>query len=225
MIPEKAYIIRISSKISREYADLTASSCRTVGISFEFIEGVEGKSAYSAWSQSGLNIKMVGVYKTDKIDKAACATVSHALLWKKIADQKETAIILEHDSMMLHPVKLEIPDDKIVVLGYKLRDIERYDHLKAGAPKQILNIDAHEGAHAYAITHRTASKMVAELNVIGNSLPVDNTFFLKSRSSKIPLGIANPTSAIGWLRDSTIWNETSEANYPFIDSFKQHLKG
>jgi GR25 family glycosyltransferase involved in LPS biosynthesis len=165
----------------------------------------------------------LGIYKTDRIDPAACATVSHALLWKRILDNKETAIILEHDAVMLQPVDVDIPDHKIVVLGYKLKDISRYNHLKAGKPKDILDIDGHEGAHAYAITWKTAELMLQELQSNGISLPIDNSFFLKMRKSKIPLSIMSPTPAIGWLRKSTIWDESSEINYDFIDSFRYNL--
>lgn len=223
-IPQKAYILHISSNLSQEYADITAKSCKSLGIPYEFFKGIEGKSAYDAWTQSGLNARTLGIYKTDQIDSAACATVSHALLWKKIVDNRETAIILEHDAVMLHPIDIDIPDNKIVVLGYKLKDISKYNHLKAGKPKDILNIDGHEGAHAYAITWRTAELMLQELQSNGISLPIDNTFFLKMRKSKIPLGIMSPTPAIGWLRESTIWNESSEVNYDFIDSFKSNLR-
>ncbi len=224
MKPQKVYIIRISSELSREYAEVAAESCRKLGIPYEFFEGVENKTAYDAWVQSRLNVKMLGVYKTQRNDPAACATVSHALVWKKILDNKETAVILEHDSVMLQPVDLDIPDDKIVVLGYKLNDIQRYNHERAGKPKDILDIDGHEGAHAYAINWKTAAAMLNELQTVGISLPIDNTFFLKMRRSKVPLGIASPTPAIAWLRKSTIWDQSAEVNYKFIDSFAAHLR-
>ena len=224
MKPQKAYILRISTDLSREYAEIAAESCRKLGIPYEFFEGIENKTSYEAWTQSRLNVKMLGVYKTNNVDKAACATVSHALLWKKILDNRETAIILEHDAVMLQPVDIDIPDERIVVLGYKLSDISRYDHNKAGSPKELITITGHEGAHAYAINWTTAAMMLNELQTIGVSFPIDNTFFLKMRRSKVPLSIASPTPAIAWLRKSTIWNESAEVNYEFIPSFSSHLK-
>lgn len=224
MKPSKAYIIRISSELSRRYAKDAANSCEKVGLPYEFVEGTENKTAYDAWAQCGLPVKTLGVYKSAKIDKAACATVSHAKVWDTISKRKETAIVLEHDAVMLHPVNIDIPDNVLVTLGYKLSDPRKYNHTTAGEPRDISPIDGHEGAHAYALSWKTAESMLSELNTIGVSLPIDNTFFLKMRKTKIPLGIMNPTPAIGWIRESTIWSHSSEINYPFIDSFSKNYR-
>lgn len=224
MLPQKAYIIRISSELSRRYAKNAADSCDRIGLPYEFVEGTENKTAYDAWSQCRFPVKTLGVYKSHKIDKAACATVSHARVWNMISSRKETAIVLEHDALMLHSVSIDIPDNIIVALGYKITDPVRYNHVAAGEAQRIDIIDGHEGAHAYALSWKTAESMLSELNTIGVSLPIDNTFFLKMRKTKIPLGIANPTPAIGWIRESTIWNASSTVNYPFIESFSRHYK-
>lgn len=224
MYPEKAYIIRISDPVSQQYATNAAQSCEKIGLPYEFFDGIENKTSYDAWMQCSFPVKMVGLYKTSKIDKAACATVSHATVWNKIAARKEVAVILEHDALMLHPITIHIPDNMIVTLGYKLQDPKRYNYVNAGAPKKLVGIEGHEGAHAYAITWNTATAMLNELNTMGVNLPVDNTFFLKSRRTKIPLSIADPTPAVGWIRESTIWKESSTVNYPFVDSFTRNLK-
>ena len=54
---------------------------------------------------------------------------------------------------------------------------------------------------------------------------IDNHYFLKERKNftKIPLSITDPICSLGWIRDSTIWNESSTDNYDFIDSFKSNL--
>lgn len=224
MRPQKAYIIRISSDVSKQYAKDAADSCDRIGLPYEFVDGVENKTAYEAWTQSGIPVKMLGVYKTHKIDKAACATVSHAIVWSKIAKRKETAVVLEHDAIMLQPVSIDIPDNTIVTLGYKLKNPSMYNHVAAGPPSRIVQIAGHEGAHAYAVTPSTATSLLNELNTNGVSLPIDNMFFLKMRRSKVPLAIADPTPAIGWVRESTIWKESSTLNYPFIESFARHYK-
>ena len=82
MKPTKAYIIRISDPRSQKYAKMAAEYCEELGIPYEYFEGVEQKTGYQAWSQSGLDVKMLGIYKSEKTDKSICATVSHALLWK-----------------------------------------------------------------------------------------------------------------------------------------------
>lgn len=224
MKPEKVYIIRISTEISKKYAADAAASCEKLGIPYEFFEGIEGKTAYDAWMTSGIPAKMMGVYKFSKVDGSACATVSHAKLWKKIEENRECAIILEHDSLMLHKVNIDIPDNMIAVLGYKLQEPKRYNHLKAGSPKNIIPISGHEGAHAYAITWKTASILLEELTTVGVAMPIDNTFFLKMRRSNVPLGIVDPTPALAWVRQSTIWPTSAEINYDFIPSFQKNLK-
>ena len=69
---------------------------------------------------------------------AACATVGHFIIWKKIVDQNICGIVLEHDALMLHKPEVDIPDDQLVCLGYKVRDPENYKHEVAGAPQKIV---------------------------------------------------------------------------------------
>lgn len=227
MLPQKAYIIRISSSTSQEYAKTAAESCERVGMTYEFFEGTENLSTFEAWTTSGLKYKKGGEERKkmhSAISRATCATVSHARLWKQILDRNECAVILEHDSIMLHKVEIDIPDNALVVLGYKLEDISRYDHIKAGNTKKLRDIREHEGAHAYAITAKTAAILLKELEDYGVLGVIDNTHFLKVRKTRVPLYIADPTPVIGWLRKSTIWDQSSSRNTYFIDSFNKNLK-
>lgn len=227
MIPSKAYIIRISDPISQEYAATCAQSCIDNNIPYEFFEGVEGKSNYVAWLESGIKIRQGSMDHRKNCtgaDPAACCSVSHALIWKRIYENDECAIILEHDALMLHPVNIDLPDNRIVVLGYKLTHTHRYNHKQAGPPKIIRDIHYHHGAHAYAITAKTAGLLLKELEERGGGGPIDNRFFLRERTTSIPLAIADPTPAIGWLRKSTIWKKACSSTGEFIDSFQRHLK-
>jgi GR25 family glycosyltransferase involved in LPS biosynthesis len=227
MIPSKAYIIRISSAISQQYAEGCAKTCEDVGIDYDFFDGVENRRNYDAWMMSGLDIKpgsMDHRKDTWEIDAAACCSVSHALIWKRIVETQQCAIVLEHDALMLHKIDIDIPDNKIVVLGYKLVNPSRYDHIAAGPPKQIIDIPYHHGAHAYAITPGTAAMLLNELKYEGGGGPIDNRFFMKKRWSKIPLAIVDPTPAIGWIRRSTIWENADRSSQSTIRSFSKHLK-
>src|SRR6056300_233107 len=122
----KTYIIYIDTPISKEYAAETAKSCDKLGIEYEIFKGYKPRNEHELWSNfvntAGIPIKQ---YKRMAIGAAGC-TASHAHLWKKIADNKECAVILEHDAMMLHPVTIDIPDDKIVSLGYKYQAWDKY---------------------------------------------------------------------------------------------------
>lgn len=227
MIPSKAYIIRISSPKSRQYADTCAKSCESVGIDYQFFEGIENMRNYDAWTTTGLDIKpgsMNHRKQSDVIDPAACCSVSHALVWKRIVETQQCAIVLEHDALMLHKITIDIPDGKIAVLGYKLTDPSRYNHLAAGPPKQIIDLPYHHGAHAYALTPYTAAMLLDELKQEGGGGPIDNRFFMKKRWSKIPLVILDPTPAIGWIRESTIWESADVCMKSTIRSFSKHLK-
>ena len=171
-------------------------------------------------------------YKTDQgfiDDRAACATASHFKVWKQIYERRETAIILEHDSVMLQPVTIAIPDNIIVALGYKFKNPALYDHVTAGPPKEIMKIPSFAGAHAYAITWRTAKLLLDELEEHGVTRAIDNFYFMRinepgDTESRVPLAIASPTPAICWLRKSTIWDEPSTLNYDLIESFCKNLR-
>lgn len=235
----KAFILRIDDETSKEYAKVCAESCNRVGLEWEYFQGFQNMSGADAWSQTGINItKSEGrPFKRTRIptfienptpgQKAECCSAGHAAIWKRISESDlDVGVVLEHDALMLQPInELNFPLDTITVLGYKLPNPSVYNHDSAGPPKEFLPIDGHEGAHAYAITKQTAELMVSEIEYKGRLGCVDNSYFIRrQRKTFLPLCIASPTPAIGWLRDSTIWNKSSRANYEFIPSFKQHLK-
>ena len=221
MKPTKAYILLIDNPISIEYAEVCARSCEKVGLPYEFFEGYHSTDQRTLWKNLPLKLE-INHYMDDK---AACATAGHFMIWKKIVENDECAVILEHDAIMLQPVDFDIPDGYITVLGYKFRDPSRYDHVTAGKTQRLLDLRHHGGAHAYAITANTAKALLDELNERGVMEAIDNMYFMRNaRWSNIPMKIADPTPAIGWLRKSTIWNEAAEMNWPPIDSFMQNYK-
>ena len=228
-IPSKVYIIRISDPLSQEYAKTAAESCEKLNMNYEFIEGVENMNASDAWGL--LKVKTKGKTPTSKTKhissdtKASCATVSHILTWEKmIEDKVGCAVILEHDALMLHKPEINIPDNIIAVLGYKVTDPNRYDHVKAGPPKSIQDIKYHNGAHAYAITLQTAKNLIEEIRVRGSFGAIDNAYFMSNRKTRVPIGIVDPTPSIGWVRKSTIWKSPVGVNSKFINSFEQNYR-
>ena len=228
-VASKAYILKIDTPISNEYAEICAKSCERVGISWSYFHGFMGMMGQEAWLKTGIKMKFTEAKgkppNTDR-ERAECCSAGHGAIWKTISDgPDEAAIILEHDAVMLHPMKLDIPDGVIVVLGYKLPNPSKYDHALAGPPIELIDIKGHEGAHAYAITRNTARMMVDEIETRGIIGCVDNAYFIeKERKTKNKLMIASPTPAIGWLRESTIWRKAAHRNAPFIESFKESLE-
>jgi GR25 family glycosyltransferase involved in LPS biosynthesis len=228
-VASKAYILKIDTPISNEYAEICAKSCDKVGIQWEFFHGFQGIKGQEAWLKTGIKMKFdepKGKDPNTDAERAECCSAGHGAIWKEIAEgPDEAAIILEHDAVMLHPMNLDIPDGVIVALGYKLVDPSKYKHTKAGIPKELIEIKGHEGAHAYAITRNTARMMIAEIEERGVLAAVDNAYFLpKERKTEMGLMIASPTPAIGWLRESTIWKRAATRNAPFIRSFSDSLE-
>jgi len=231
----KAFILRINEPKSIEYAQGAAESCDKVGLAWSYFDGYSHMTGRDAWSLTGVKMRWPVLEPHEPTfllnplpgHKAECASAGHGAIWKRIAQgPDEAAIILEHDAIMLHPLELEVPDYKIAVLGYKVPDPEKYNHVKAGNAKEWLSINGHEGAHAYAITKKTAQFLVDEIEDVGLLGCIDNAYFLRhQRKCQLPLVLANPNVALGYIRDSTIWNEgSSTLNYDFIRSFKENYK-
>lgn len=221
MKANRAYILKTPDHRSVQYAKDVADSCDKIGLKWEYLDWYQGKPN-EAWQNTGVPIPK----NISGSPAAQCCFSGHIAIWKKIVDSNETGIILEHDGMMLHKIDIDIPDDQIVVLGYKLENPEKYDHTTAGPPTQIIDVNGggHEGSHAYVITPSTAQKLLDEISSNGAKRAIDNEYFLKSRKTKIPIKIMSPTPAIGWIRESTIQKKSGIKNYEFIDSFKENLK-
>jgi len=226
----KAYILKIDTPISNEYAKVASDSCDNVGLHWEYFNGFQNQTGKMAFNQ--LNIPGLPLETHQYIEnpsasqKAMACTAGHFAIWKKIATgPDDVCVVLEHDAVMLQPVSIIIPENTIVVLGYKVTDPSLYDHKSAGPPKDLIRIDGHEGAHAYAMTKRTAKFLIEELGQNGVRSAVDNDYFIRGqRRTAIPLTIASPTPAIGWLRESTIWQNSAAKNYQFIPSFQKYYK-
>lgn len=228
--PSKAYILKIDNPISHEYAQVAAESCDKVGLPYEFFIGYQNQTGASAFGQTGLKNVPSEPYRfienPSQGHKAMSCSAGHYTIWKKIAEgEDQAAVILEHDAIMLQPVNIDLPENRIVVLGYKLNDPSRYDHKKAGPPIGYHDLRGHEGAHAYAMTKKTAQFLIQEIEEQGIKSAVDNDYFLVGqRRTKVPLAIMTPTPAMGWLRKSTIWNGSAARNYKFIPSFQENYK-
>jgi GR25 family glycosyltransferase involved in LPS biosynthesis len=222
---DKAYILRIDTDISREYAQDAADSCDKVGMDWEYHEGFYNMDPNDAWNSIGL---LRHIKRNNWVPAAQNCTAGHAAIWKKIYDNRECAIVMEHDALLLHnPSHVHIPHGRIVTLGYKIEDPTRYNHEAAGHPRVLRAISGHEGAHAYALTWQTAKEMLDEIEKYGVRSAVDNMYFLMQRKNftNVPLMIMDPTPAIGWVRKSTIWGEANSSvkNYGFIHSFESNL--
>lgn len=231
MFATKAYILKIDTSTSHAYSKICAASCNSVGLPYEYFNGFQNMNGRMALAKIGIKTKVKEEYKYIEkprpAEKAMCCTAGHIAIWQKIANgQDEAAVILEHDAVMLQPITVPIPDKQIVVLGYKVEDPSKYNHVAAGIPQDLISISGHEGAHAYAMTRNTAKILLKELHYNGGvKSAVDNDYFIKNqRKTSVPLCIMSPTPAVGWIRHSTIWGKSATRNYEFIPSFQENYK-
>ena len=228
----KAYILKIDNKLSHDYAKVAADSCDKIGLPWTYHLGYSNQSGKAAFKDLGIPRLPTENYEyiaePTNGQKAMCCTAGHFAIWKRIAEGTDNiGIVLEHDAIMLQrPCKfITIPENTIVVLGYKISDPENYKHEEAGPPTDLIPIIGHEGAHAYAMTRRTAQFLINEISQKGIRSAVDNDYFIRGqRRTAMQLHIASPTPALGWIRESTIWAKSASNNYEFIPSFQKYYK-
>ena len=227
----KAYILRIDTPISHKYAKMTAETCDVIDLKWEYFDGWHDITGRAAWCQTGIKMKFYEppliVDNMTPAQKANACSAGHGAIWKKIAEgNDEVGIVLEHDALMYYKPDIKVPDNYLIALGYKLSNYEDYRFLDAkNEPRELIPIDGHEGAHAYMMTKRTAQNLVHEIEEKGILGAVDNAYFIRGqRRTNIPLCIMSPTPAIGYLRESTIWNKSAHVNYDFIPSFAKYYK-
>lgn len=219
----KTYILYHDHSKSIEYAKDAAKSCDDLGISYELYEGYGNIQSVDAARHLGVisdpNAK--DKYGIDhNRNKASLCSLSHAAIWKKMAEEEHDAIILEHDAIMLHKFELDIPDGEIVQLGYKVNNIQLYDHLAAGKPQTLRSIVSHSGSHAYALTHGSAKRLWEGIKQRKGTGCIDQHVMQTAKfRQNLSMSISDPICALGWLRDSTIWNKASQTNKTFISSF------
>lgn len=228
----KAYILRHDHPTSHKYAKMCAETCDVIDLDWEYFDGWSNCTGRMAWCETGIQMKfyepMLTVDNPTPEHKANVCSAGHAAIWKKIADgDDEVGIVLEHDALMYYKPDIEIPQNVLITLGYKVTDPENYAFMDArdNEHHKLDFIDGHEGAHAYMMTKRTAQNLVWEIEEKGILGAVDNAYFIRGqRRTSIPLAIMSPTPAIGYLRESTIWSESAHVNYKFIESFSKYYK-
>ena len=229
--PQKAYILYHDNPISRDYAMGCAKSIESIGMPYEFFEGYSKLDNYSVWEQLGLFLPRGPKHQANSQKaNAVCCTSSHYNIWKTMIERgDECAVILEHDAYMLHKVDIDIPDNHLVALGYRIQKLSDYNHNAAGPPREIVSVDKHSGTHAYAININTASSLVNQLRAGDKPRGcIDQHLFnahkLK-RQLECEISITDPISAVALVRKSTIQNKSATSNGFRIISFMENYSG
>lgn len=148
-----AYIIYIDRPESIEYANQCARSCEQYGLPYTLWKGVQQFDKQFLEAETCLT----WTYNSNSGDSGC--TASHFKLWRLIAEQPHACCIFEHDAVMKANIyNVEIPDNKLVMLGYRVLKAEDYE--RPNDPITFMDINKFEGTHAYAITPAMARHMI-----------------------------------------------------------------
>lgn len=144
---EKAYIIRINTPESMEYADQCAKSCEKHNVSYTFFEGYMKPDREFIREEIDFEINL-------SPGERGC-TASHIKIWKDIVNKGITAAIFEHDVIVKRNfIGVEVPDNSYLMLGYRVDDENDYEC--NDNEFSLAKIYKFEGTHAYAINPITA---------------------------------------------------------------------
>jgi Glycosyltransferase family 25 (LPS biosynthesis protein) len=151
-----AYIIYIDRPESIKYADECAKSCEQHGMPYTLWRGVDMRETRGEDLE-----KETGFTWTSRSAEMGC-TASHLKLWHVIAEQPHACCIFEHDAIIKHNFyNYEIPDNKLVMLGYRVLNAEDYQYPDGDVT--FMDINKFEGTHGYAITPNMAKYMIERM--------------------------------------------------------------
>lgn len=151
-----AYIIYISREESIEYANECARSCKDHNIPYTLWKGVEYADCNKASEETGIT------FAVDMSKGEIGCTASHLKLWRVIAEQPHACCVFEHDAVVCHNFfNIEIPDDKLVMLGYRVGSKD--DYVYPGGKTTFVDISKFEGTHSYCITPNMAKLLISKM--------------------------------------------------------------
>lgn len=150
-----AYIIYIDQPESIQYAAECAQSCEEFGLPYTLWKGLVNDGNLDLESETGFK----WISKTTEMG----CTASHLKLWHTLAKESQACCVFEHDAILKHNILgMEIPDDKLIMLGYRVNQAEDYQY--PNEPTTFVDIDKFEGTHAYAVTPNMARHLINRLS-------------------------------------------------------------
>jgi hypothetical protein len=188
---DSAYIIRLSGNhTSIELSDRCMQSCEAVGQTARFWEGFDGTDGRSVVTPSHLKgkdyLNWVKVHDNKITSSQLGCVLSHFSLWCHCLTIDKPIVILEHDAIMLEPLRVFEFYNMIQYLGC----VEQFK----GAPQYIIppHGTAYERrlsfiarAHAYAIDPQVAKNMVTRF--IQNGIFATTTADVFMRADIFPI--------------------------------------
>ena len=219
-----AYIIYIDRPESVEYANQCAKSCEQYGLPYTLWRGVQQFDKQFLEAETGLTWN----YNSSSGDSGC--TASHFKLWRLIAEQSHACCIFEHDAIIKGKIyDTEIPNNKLVMLGYRVLDQDDYE--RPSDPVTFMDINKFEGTHAYAITPAMAKYMIERMETHytqtfgGVNTTIDGILSIHD-SFGIARCVMEPPPAICVVgnRISTIQGRPADYNACMAPSFVKGLK-
>ena len=196
---DRAIIIRrLGVSESLEYAQMCADSCDKYGVPYEFLDGVEFMNSEDAIKSVGAWLHPENVRK--KVSQGNnCCHASHIKSWRRIVEIGKPCLILEHDTFVKGDVcNIEIPDMTVVTFGHRIAHPDWYN--PPNSITELIKIETQSGAHAYAVSPKTAQWLIDDAVTNGVNINVDEWLNLRCG---LPLYVAEPPQVVCWPRMST----------------------
>lgn len=212
-------IRREGNKRSFEYAQECAASLERNNTPHEFIQAVENLPATEAAEAVGMKLpqkKPEGTKNTvfdhpECLEMGnACCTASHIKAWKRIVEIGAPCAVLEHDAYVLRNFRnFQVRDDHLFFLGPRMRDTKTY--VPKSRVRRLIQIPQAIGTHGYAITPKTAERLLKDIGDKGLIYGVDWYLFM-GNECKLPIIAADPYPLVCWSRESTMGDHRERAD-------------
>lgn len=213
---EHAYILYHDKPKPVKYMTECLQSCNTYNIPVTPFQGfsIQNVSAEKILNKWGLriypNLDQLLITNpetaTTQYQETLCST-GHVAMWKQmIKDNHQAAAFFEHDIIVKRNfLDLDIADDEIVFLGYRIAFEEDYVCLPDNFIKY--DISMFGGTHAYALNINTAKKLLEALDKLPY-LPTERSvdWWLGHNFFNLTMKIVDPvpTVSVNCGRDSSI---------------------
>lgn len=221
----KAYILYINTVESAEYAAVASASCLQHNVACEMVEGIYNKSYDEIKKETGMEVGREGVDGEQQYWKEYNAALGHIEIWKKIAAGTEPAAVLEHDAVVKENFDhVEVNDMEIVHLGPKVKNIDDYSYPSKSLVYARHDVRRWEGAHAYAMTPKTAQYLLDKIKEENRLLPTEGLVSIRNRYNLKFIAI-DPAYVVCVQGDRTSFTDaTAEHNFKYFPGFLAGVK-
>ena len=221
----KAYILYINRPESAEQTARASASCLEHDVMCEMVEGIVGKSYDQIKEETGM---LVGRSEDDHIYwKEYNAALGHIKIWNKIIESGEAGIVLEHDAVVKYNLNdLEVKDGEILHLGPKVYDIDDYTYPEDFPGEKIYHeVRRWEGAHAYALTPKTAQYLIDKMNEENRLMPTEALVSVRNRYNVQMAAIDPPRVVCVQPKNGISFTDaSSEKNFTYFSGFLNGLR-